>query len=178
MLEVLLVAAVDEFVGDLAGGDHHPLDLLGHRYRIGQHFVEPAADEFGEVARRLLGTQVALGRHQDQRLAELPMHLPAQDVEVLGGGGAVSDLKVVFGALLQEALQARRAVLWAHAFLAVRQHHHQARDAAPLRFRRGDELVDDDLGAVDEVAELRFPDDEHVRFVERVAVVEAEHRRF
>ena len=39
----------------------------------------------------------------------------------------------------------------------------------------GDELVDDDLGAVDEVAELGFPDAEHVGVVERVAVVEAEH---
>ena len=41
---------------------------------------------------------------------------------------------------------------------------------------RGDELIDDDLGAVGEVAELGLPDHEHLRIDERVAVVEAEHR--
>ena len=54
---------------------------------------------------------------------------------------------------------------------------HQAAAAAPLRLGRGDELVDDHLGAVGEVAELGLPHDQHVGLVERVAVVEAEHGR-
>ena len=47
---------------------------------------------------------------------------------------------------------------------------------APFRLARGDELVDDDLRAVHEVAELPFPDDERRRVGGRVAVLEAEHR--
>jgi hypothetical protein len=66
-------------------------------------------------------------------------------------------------------------VLGALALVAVRQEQGEAAGALPLRLTGGDELVDDDLGAVGEVAELRLPDAEHVGVVERVAVVEAEH---
>ena len=52
---------------------------------------------------------------------------------------------------------------------------HEAREARPLVLGRDDELVDDDLRRVREVAELRLPDDELVGPVERVAVLEAEH---
>ena len=61
-------------------------------------------------------------------------------------------------------------------FVAVRQQHHQAAHALPLRVRRGDELVDDHLRAVREVAELRLPERERGRVGEAVAVLEAEHR--
>src|SRR5690606_30940983 len=37
------------------------------------------------------------------------------------------------------------------------------------------ELINDDLRAVDEIAELRLPLAEHLRVIERVAVVEAEY---
>ena len=69
-------------------------------------------------------------------------------------------------------------MLGALAFVAVRQQHHEAADAAPLHFARRDELVDDHLRAVGEVAELRFPDHEARRIGSRVAVFEAEHRLF
>src|SRR4029078_6257153 len=51
-------------------------------------------------------------------------------------------------------------------------------EPAPLRFTRTDELVDDHLRAVHEVAELRFPDDERRRIGGRVTVFEAEHGFF
>jgi hypothetical protein len=38
----------------------------------------------------------------------------------------------------------------------VRQQHHQAGEQAPLVFAGGKELVNDDLRAVGEIAELRF----------------------
>jgi hypothetical protein len=53
----------------------------------------------------------------------------------------------------------------------------RCRRALPLRLAAHDELVDDHLGAVREVAELGLPEAEHVRVVERVAVVEAEDGR-
>ena len=60
-------------------------------------------------------------------------------------------------------------------FEAVRQEHHEPREPIPLIFGADDELVDDDLRTVDEVAELRLPHDEPVGAVEAVAVLEAEH---
>ena len=47
-----------------------------------------------------------------------------------------------------------------------------------LRSPDDDELVDDHLRAVGEVAELRFPEHQRVGLGERVAVLEAEHRLF
>ena len=44
---------------------------------------------------------------------------------------------------------------------------------APLVLRRRDELVDDDLRAVGEVAELRLPQDERLGPLDAVAVLEA-----
>jgi hypothetical protein len=58
----------------------------------------------------------------------------------------------------------------------MREEQDDARQQIPLVLARRDELVDDDLGAVGEVAELGLP--EHQRFgeVAAVAVLEAEHR--
>ena len=128
--------------------------------------------------RRRTGARVGLGGHQDQRFAEVPLHLPTQGVEILGRRREVPDLDVVLGAELQVALDAGRGVLRALAFVAVGEQHHEAAAAVPFRFARGDKLIDDDLGPVGEVAELGFPKDEGLRVVEGVSVFEAEHRGF
>ena len=60
------------------------------------------------------------------------------------------------------------------AFVAVRQQEHQRRRQAPLGAPRGDELVDDHLRAVDEVAVLRLPDDQPARLLDVVAELEAD----
>ncbi len=125
----------------------------------------------------LLVPQQALGRHHDQRLAEVAPDLPPQQVEELRRGRGHDDLDVVLGAELEEPLEPGAGVLGPLAFVAVRQEHDQPAASAPLRLGRGDELVDDHLGAVGEVAELGLPHDQHVRLVQRVAVVEAEHGR-
>ena len=59
---------------------------------------------------------------------------------------------------------------------AVRQQQRQRRLLAPLDLAGGDELVDDGLRAVGEVAELRLPQHQRVGVLHRVAVLEA-HRR-
>ena len=66
---------------------------------------------------------------------------------------------------VQEALDARAGMLGTLAFVAVRQQQHQAAGLAPLGFGAGDELVDHDLRAVGEVAELRLP--QHQRQTDR-----------
>ena len=60
----------------------------------------------------------------------------------------------------------------------MRQEHRDAAIATPLRLTRADELIDDDLGAVDEIAELSLPNHEHARIRLRVAILESEHRLF
>ena len=89
--------------------------------------------------------------------------------------GWVTNLHIMLCTQLQETLQPGRGVLRALPLVAVRQQHHEPRLAHPLGLARAEELVDDDLRAVDEVAELRLPDAEHVRRLEGVAQLEAQH---
>ena len=90
------------------------------------------ADEF--PARRLgeRMAQQALGRHDYQRLAEGPVHLAAQNVEVIGRAGNVAHLHIVLGAELEIALEPRRGMLGPLPFVAMRQQQHEAIGAQPL----------------------------------------------
>src|SRR3546814_1428829 len=72
----------------------------------------------------------------------------------------------------------RSAMLGSLPFIAVRQQQHEAVGAQPLGLTRGDELVDHDLRAVGEIAELRFPQDQRFRIGHRIAIFEAEHAIF
>ena len=77
---------------------------------------------------------------------------------------------------LEEALQASAGMLRPLPFVAMRKEQHDAAGALPFRFRGDDELIDDVLRAVREITELRLPNAKHLRVIERVAVVETEHR--
>jgi hypothetical protein len=138
--------------------------------------LELAVGQLVQRRHRQLVAQQRLRRHHHQRLARAHAHLPADHVESLRRRGRHADQHVLQRAQLQEALQARRAVLRALAFVAVRQQQRQAAQAAPLGFAGGDELVDHHLGAVGEVAELAFPDVQRVRVGGGVAVLERHHR--
>ena len=122
----------------------------------------------------LLHPQALLRREQDQRRVPLGVHLAAQQVEVLRRRRGVADLDVVLGGRGEEALDAGRRVLRALALVAVRQQQHEAVALAPLVLGGDEVLVDDDLGAVDEVAELRLPQHERLGVAVGVAVLEAE----
>ena len=61
-------------------------------------------------------------------------------------------------------------------FVAVRQQHDESRALAPLVIGCHEELIDDDLRAVDKVAELGFPQRQHFWTFDGVAVLEAERR--
>src|SRR5437667_8997103 len=95
-------------------------------------------------------------------------------MEVLRGGRGLADMDVVLARELEEALDARARVLGPLSFVAVREEQHEAGQKPPLVLARAEELVDDDLGAVREIAELRFPAYERVRIVAAEAVLEAE----
>ena len=59
--------------------------------------------------------------------------------------------------------------------VAVRQQQHQPAGLAPLGFGAGDELVDHDLRAVGEIAELRLPQHQRQRIGHAVAELESHH---
>src|SRR5881296_3354815 len=179
-----LAARGEELVVDLAAAEQdapHPAALdrdpgLGRAAErdVVDHGPEPALRQLFERRDAELVAEQALRAHEDERLAEAPVHLAAEGVEVLPWRGQVADLHVVLGAELEEALEARARVLGALALVAVREEQHEAAHALPLRLRAGEELVDDHLRAVDEVAELRLPEDQPARVGEAHAELEAE----
>ncbi len=172
---------LEQVVVDLAGAEQHPL----HRARVqglavdpgvAEDRLEPALGEVGDRRHRELVPEQRLRREDDQRLALAGQGLAAQQVEVVRRGGGVRHPHVVLRAELQEALRAAGRVVRALALLAVREQQHQRGLLAPLHLAGREELVDDRLGAVDEVAELGLPEDQRVRVLHRVPVLEA-HRR-
>ncbi len=106
------------------------------------------------------------------------MKLAPQHMEIVRGRGAVDDLPIILGAELKIALESRGGMLRTLALIAVRQQQHEAGHAQPFALAGGDELVDHDLRAVGEIAELRLPQHERVRLGEAVTIFEAEHGLF
>src|SRR5262245_43889952 len=189
VVQPALLALVVEIVIDLAGADDHAADgivgcerdgLVGEELGIvPQQAVEARAGaELGQGRDHALVTEQRFRRHQDEGLAELAMELTPQDVKVVGRRGAVRDLPIVLGAKLEIALEPRRGMFRPLALVTVRQQQHEPRHAEPFALARGNELIDDDLRAIGEIAELRFPQHERVRLGEAVPVLEAEHGLF
>src|SRR5262245_40202315 len=58
------------------------------------------------------------------------------------------------------------------------QEQDKAAQPLPLFFRTSDELIDDWLGNIDEIAELRLPNHQPVGIIEAVAVLKTQHPHF
>src|SRR5215468_3254953 len=69
-------------------------------------------------------------------------------------------------------------MLWALPLHTVGKQHGKAAQSPPLLFCSSDELIDDHLRGIPEVAELRFPHGEPVRRVQTKAIFEAEDAHF
>ena len=122
--------------------------------------------------------QHALRREDDQRLAPVAQGLPAQQVEILRRVRGLRDLHIVLGGELDKALDAGAGMLRPLAFVAVGQQQDQPGEQVPLGFAGADELVDDGLRDVDEVAELRLPQHQRLGIVAAVTVFEAQDAGF
>ena len=96
-------------------------------------------------------------------------------MEVLRRARGLAHLHVVAGAELQIALDAGAGVLRSLAFVTVRQQHHQTGEQAPLFFSGADELVDDNLRSIGEIAELRLPHHQRLGIVAAVTVFKTQH---
>ena len=89
-----------------------------------------------------------------------------------------ANLHVLLSAKLQITFQTRGGVLRTLTFVAVRQQHHQTTHTAPFLLAGRDELVDNHLRTVGEVAELRFPDGQRARFCRGITVFKRQYRFF
>ncbi len=175
--EVFALFALDaEIVSDLSGADEQAARIFD--VVVGQHVLEVIESEVGDGGGCVGMAQHALGSEDDERLAPGAQCLTPQKMEVLRGVGGLADDHVLACGELQEALYAGGGVFGTLAVVAVGQEHDDAGEQAPLGFAGGDELVDDALRAVDEVAELGLPEDESFGVVARVAVLEAESGGF
>ena len=106
------------------------------------------------------------------------MHLPPQYMEIIRGSRAIGDLHIVVGAKLQESLQPRGRMLRSLTLIAMGQQQNQPGHAQPLHFARRNELIDDHLRAIGEIAELRFPENQRSRFSQAVSVFKSDHCLF
>ena len=173
----MLAPIGEELVINLARADDHALHFLWiELVDVTDHRLEATVRKFLERRHRLLVAEQALRTHHDQRLAIVAHHLPAQQVIDLRRRRRHAHLHVVLRAQLQIAFGTRRRMLGPLPFEPVRQQQRETAHAAPFHFTRADELVDDDLRAVGEVAELRFPDHQLIRLRRRITVLEPQHR--
>lgn len=102
--QVVLLAVFEESGEDLAGAEDDAVDLVVRvELEFGVFFVGGVRDDPLEVtvASEVLDwrasqwvTQQALAEERDQRLAELSVHLPTEDVERVGWGSADTYLHV------------------------------------------------------------------------------------
>jgi hypothetical protein len=90
-----------------------------------------------------------------------PASSASQQMEILRGRRGVADLKVVLSAKLKEAFEPRARMLRPLTFVAVWEQQTETKSAATCPLR-GDELIDDHLGAVSEIAELGLPEHQAV----------------
>ena len=166
-----------DVVVNLSAAEDEPPDCV-FGARLLEHGLERAGRQPVERHGRLLQPEQPFRRHDDERTRGRVERLAPQEVEELTGGCAVRNADVVLRRELEEALEAGARMLGPVSLVSVREEKREPRSLPPLRAAGYDELVDDDLRSVDEVAELGFPENEGVRSGDRVAVLERERRVF
>jgi len=125
--------------------------------RVGNNSLELPGGEFVQRGGDARMAQKTFGRHHNQRFAPSADDLPAQHMKILRGRRRVHNLDIVFGRQREKTFEARARMLRPAAFKPVRQQQHQPGQPPPFVFSTGDELVNDDLGGVDEISKLRLP---------------------
>jgi len=122
--------------------------------------------------------QHAFWREDDERFAPRAASLAPQHVEILRGIRGLANLNVVFAGELQKAFDAGAGMFRPLAFKSVRKKKDDARRKIPFVFTCADELIDNHLRAVYEVAELRFPQNEGFGIVAAETVLKAKAAGF
>ena len=176
VVDLLFAPCSEQIEIHFPGAGDHARDLLRvDLVDFTDDGLEGAVGQFLQRTGGVLVAQQRLRRHHHQRLALLAQHLPAQHVIDLRRIRGHTDFPVEIGGKLHVAFEAGGGMLRTLTFVTVRQQHHQAAAATPLGLAGGQELVDDDLGTVGEVAELRFPDHHLIGRRRGEAVFEGQH---
>src|SRR6267142_5917522 len=122
--------------------------------------------------------QQTFWRHDHERFAPGADCLTPQAMEILSRRCRINDLHIVFGAEMQKSFETRAGMFGTLAFEAMRQQQNETAEAFPFVFGAGDELIDDRLGRIPEIAKLSFPENQPVRIVEAEAVFETQDSGF
>src|ERR1700686_3647469 len=144
-----------QLVAELAADDQDALGVL--HFAIGNDGKKARLREVLDAGGSVGMAQHAFGSEDDERLAPGTADLAAQQMKILRSGGRLANLHVFFAGELHKALDARAGMLRPLAFITVGKKQDQAGGKIPFVFAGANELIDDDLRAVDEIAELRFP---------------------
>ena len=99
-------------------------------------------------------------------------------MEILRCVGRLADLDVVFSGELKKTFEACAGMFRSLAFKAVGEKQDDAGGKIPLILTCANELVDDDLRAVNEIPELRFPQNKSFGIVAAETVFKTEAAGF
>src|SRR5205085_4089787 len=179
ILNPSLFAMFEQFVIDFAGTQNDtPNAVVWPNGHIRQDPLKSSLgallqgrDDFGVA-------QETLWSNDDQRLAPTAQCLPTQTVEVLRRRGWIHNLQIVLDAQHEKTFEPRAGMLRSLAFKSVWQEQHQATKSLPFFLGAGDELIHDWLGDVPKVPKLRLPEDQPVRIIQTITVLEAQHSDF
>src|SRR5579872_5343644 len=140
--------------------------------------MESAVRQFVQTRGEARIAQQTFGGHDHQRLAPATQHLPAEKMEILRRGGWINHLDVLLRREREKAFETRTGMFGAAPFKTVRQQEDQARQPTPLVFRADNELIDNDLRGVDEVAILRLPENQAFGRIQAVTIIETKNTSF
>src|SRR5205807_13044 len=97
-----------KLVADLAAAENHALSA--RHFPVLDHGPEAARAQIAERAGRVRMAQHAFRSKDDERLAPATQRLTPQQVKILGGGGGLTDLDILFGRGLEVAFDSSAGV--------------------------------------------------------------------
>ena len=171
-------AVIQKIVVQAPGAQKHAVDVRDGGVNLIDDGLEAPRCEVLDSRDRAAAAKQLLGGEGNQWAARASVGLRAKHMEVVGRRRWLAHPHVVLCAQLEVTLDAGRRVIRALALKTVRQHEDERAALAPFLLRGGDELVNDGLGAVGEIAELRFPHNQRVRTLNRVPVLKGQYGVF
>src|SRR5579864_3049909 len=168
------LALPPQLMADLTGAENDSLAIAD--LRVLNYALEAAGAQVAQRTSCIRMPQHPFGSEDNERLAPGTQGLPAQQVKILSCRRWLADLNVVLCGKLQISLNAPAGMFRSLAFIAVRQEHHHSGKQSPFVLSGHNKLINDDLCAVGEIAELCFPKHQRVRIVAAEAVFESQHR--
>ena len=160
-----LVALGDRVPGDLARAEHDARAPASASMTPGSSSTswnEPVRELVDRRAGLLHAQALLRGEHDQRRAGARECTWRRSRWKYCAAVVALTICMLSSAASVRNRSMRAELVLGALALVAVRQEQHEAVLLVPLVLGGDDVLVDDDLGAVDEVAELRLPHHERV----------------